>query len=596
MLVVDRHALVAVHPLDLFHEVLLGLPDTLDLEEFLGIPGALNNGVTGPHLGAVGDLETSQALDQVDVLGAVIGDHGDLTTTTLVLGDTDNAGDTGQGGLALGLASLEELDDPGKTAGEVLAGHTTGVEGTHGQLGTGLADRLGGDHADRLADLDGLVGSQRHAVAGRRDADGRFVGKRRQHPHPVDGGVVAHGDHLRLAHDHPGGENGAVAQGHVVSQSPAEQPGLEVAPAVGLVGTDLVDPDATHAHLGRERVDVVDDELLGHVDQSTGQVARVGGPQGGIDETLTGTRRGDEVLQHRQSLTEVGLDGAGNHVTTWVGHQATHAGDLADLHHVSTSTRLDHHVNRVGLVGLQGVDHLVGHLGGRRVPDLDLHLPTLAVGDDPLPELGLDLLGTLLVRVEDGRLLWRGLDIVDGHRQTRAGGEVEADVLHGVERLGHHLLRVTTGQVVHDRAQLGLTDLLVDEHDHLGSMATDLEGLDLVAREGGVEEHAARRGGVPRGGHAVGRRLDELRVLRRAVLDAGVQVHGPGLPGPLEVVDVPEDLALTGQALALGGQVVGTDNHVLGRGDQRTAVGRAEHVVGRQHQHAGLGLSLGRQR
>ena len=85
VLVVDRHALVAVHPLDLFHEVLLGLPDTLDLEKFLGIPGALDNGVTGPHLGTVGDLETSQALDQMNVLGAVIGDHGDLTTTTLVL-------------------------------------------------------------------------------------------------------------------------------------------------------------------------------------------------------------------------------------------------------------------------------------------------------------------------------------------------------------------------------------------------------------------------------------------------------------------------------------------------------------------------------
>ena len=39
VLVVDRHALVAVHLLDLVHEVLLGLADALDLEELLGIAG-----------------------------------------------------------------------------------------------------------------------------------------------------------------------------------------------------------------------------------------------------------------------------------------------------------------------------------------------------------------------------------------------------------------------------------------------------------------------------------------------------------------------------------------------------------------------------
>jgi hypothetical protein len=72
--------------------------------------------------------------------------------------------------LPLGGASLEQLDHAGQTAGDVGAGDTAGVEGPHGELGAGLADGLGGDHADGLADLDVLARGQRHAVAGTRDA------------------------------------------------------------------------------------------------------------------------------------------------------------------------------------------------------------------------------------------------------------------------------------------------------------------------------------------------------------------------------------------------------------------------------------------
>ena len=44
-------------------------------------------------------------------------------------------------------------------------GHTADVERPHGQLRAGLADRLGGDDADRLADLDRPAGGQVAAVA-----------------------------------------------------------------------------------------------------------------------------------------------------------------------------------------------------------------------------------------------------------------------------------------------------------------------------------------------------------------------------------------------------------------------------------------------
>ena len=150
------------------------------------------------------------------------------------------------------------------------------MEGPHGQLGTGLADRLGGDHADRLADLDRLPGSQRHAVAGHRHAGGRVVGERRQDADTVDVGVVAQQVGLDLADDRPGGKQAPTTLGlgvgdaptlrvsdlHIVGQRAAEQAGLQVEALVLHVSLDALDPDTADSALGLERIGVVNDQLL----------------------------------------------------------------------------------------------------------------------------------------------------------------------------------------------------------------------------------------------------------------------------------------------------------------------------------------------
>ena len=48
-----------------------------------------------------------------------------------------------------------------------------------------------------------------------------------------------------------------------------------------------------------------DDDIMGHINKTTGQVTSVSSLQSGISQTLTGTVGGDEVLQHRQTLLEV---------------------------------------------------------------------------------------------------------------------------------------------------------------------------------------------------------------------------------------------------------------------------------------------------
>ena len=54
--------------------------------------------------------------------------------------------------------------------------------------------------------------------------------------------------------------------------------------------------------LGRAAVVLADDDILRDVDETTGEVTRVGGTESGVGQTLAGTVGGDEVLGHRQAL------------------------------------------------------------------------------------------------------------------------------------------------------------------------------------------------------------------------------------------------------------------------------------------------------
>ena len=461
----------------------------------------------------------------------------------------------------------------------MCTGHTTGVEGPHRELGTRLTDRLGSDDADRFTKLDVAAGCERHAVARRGDAERGVVGQRRQHANPVDRFVVAERFELVVADHQATLVDGAVSKGDVIGEDTAEQARFQMRALVGGVGHDVVDPDAGHRAGAIEGIFLVDDELLRHVDEATGQVAGVRRTQRRVDESLAGARRGDEVLEHLQAFAEVALDGTRDHVTTRVGDEATHARNLADLHHVSSSTRVDHHVDRVELLALEAFLHPVGHLFGGFGPDLDLHLTALTIGDDAATELLLDLVGLLLVTVEDLALLRRGRHVVDRDREARLHGVLEAHVLDGVERDRHDVLVVATGKRVDQRAHLLLADLLVDER--------------VLRRERLVEEGTTDRGGLVLGGLAVGGGQHELG---HAVLDRGVDVDVAEFVRRRQFVDITEHPAGTLGVLHEIGEVVRTDDHVLRGRDQRAAVSRAEHVVGAEHEHTCLGLRLSGQR
>jgi hypothetical protein len=103
-----------------------------------------------------------------------------------------------------------------------------------------------------------------------------------------------------------------------------------IASASGLRPFAAVDDPLGDA-LRRAAVVHGDDDVLGHVGQLAGQVARVGRLEGRVGQTLAGAVRGAEVLQHGQAFAEVGLDRRLDDLAGRLGHQAAHAGQLADL-------------------------------------------------------------------------------------------------------------------------------------------------------------------------------------------------------------------------------------------------------------------------
>ena len=109
-----------------------------------------------------------------------------------------------------------------------------------------------------------------------------------------------------------------------------------------LLGLGARDPRAL---LGAAVV-LTSDDVLRHVDEAAGQVARVGGAQGGVGQTLARAVGRDEVLEDRHALAEVAPHGHVDDPSGRVGHQAAHAAQLADVALVTAGARAGHHRHR----------------------------------------------------------------------------------------------------------------------------------------------------------------------------------------------------------------------------------------------------------
>ena len=376
-----RHAGDFVHLLlqrDAFREILevnLAADFGQDRE---GVRIPLEQDVVDLHLGAVLEQHLGAVHHRVA-----------LFLAPLVVDDGHDAVAVHGNQLALGVLDgddVEELDEAvglGVLLGLLArsGGRAADVEGTHGELRSGLADGLRGNDAHRFAALHHASGGEVAAVAELADAALGFAGEHRADLDALDTGGLdrggqVFGDLLVQADDH-------VAFVVVLI---FERDAADDAVAQRLDDFARFDDGLDVNAVAGAAIGFGDDDVLRHVAQAAGEVAGVGRLQSRVGQTLARAVRGDEVLQHVQAFAEVGGDGLLDDFARGLGHQAAHAGELADLLFRSAGAGVGHDVNRIevaagAVVLFHGLEHFVGDSFGDLRPDFDDLVVALALGD-----------------------------------------------------------------------------------------------------------------------------------------------------------------------------------------------------------------------
>ena len=370
---------------------------------------------------------------------------------------------------------------------------TTDVEGPHRQLRAGLADRLRRDHADRFADVDQAAAAQVAAVALGADAEAGFAGQRGAHLDFVDAFGFEHFDHVFVEHLAGRQQHAVLRVQHVFGRGAAED-----TVAQRFDDFTAFDDGAHQRAVLRAAILLGHDQILRHVDQATRQVAGVRGLQRRVGQTLAGTVGGDEVLQHVQAFAEVRGDRRLDDRAVRLGHQAAHAGHLADLRGGTARTGVGHHVDGVEGLLLDFLAVAVGDLLLRELghhdlrhfvaglaPDVDHLVVALAGGHQTGDVLLLDLFDFLLGALDDAVLLRRHQHVVDADRDAGLGRQAEA-VLQQLVGEHHGLFQAALAE--RDVDELGdflLLQRLVDVRERQ-ALGQDL-GQQRAA-DGGVDQ------------------------------------------------------------------------------------------------------------
>ena len=254
-------------------------------------------------------------------------------------------------------------------------------------------------------------------------------------------------------------------------------------------------------------VGLADDDVLRHVDETPRQVAGVRRTQGRVGQSLARAVGGGEVLEDVEALHEVRLHRALDDVALRVGHEAAHPGELADLLERATGARVGHHEDRVQDVEV--LNHRLRDLLGARVPLLDDRLVALLLRDQAHVVLARELGDLLLVGLHDLALGRRDHDVVLGDRDAGLRGELEAEVLEGVEHLRDRRRAVGLHELVDELGRVALLHRRVDElvlrRVELVAHRLQQRPLDAVVvddpadRREDVAALTARAGGTRRG-------------------------------------------------------------------------------------------------
>ncbi len=328
--------------------------------------------------------------------------------------------------------------------------------------------------------------------------------------------------------------------------------------------------------------------VLRHVGQLAGKVARVGGLEGRIGQAFAGPVRRAEVLQHAQAFAEVGLDRRFDDFPGGLGHQAAHAGQLADLFDAAPGPGVGHQVHGVdvaaaaAVVGLHGVHHFRGDLFAGVGPGVQ-HLVVAFLFGDHAAVVQLFELENLLFRLGDVLGFGIGRDqVVGGEGQAAERALGEADLVEIVQQVDGGLA----------------SQPLVAVGDHRGQFAGPHGDIVIVhpPGQGHVEQDAADGGFDQAAGPGVFILGLQFSARRQFDLDPGMEFDLAQGVGQIGFFHRGENHPLAAAAGQFERHVVAAHDDILRGAHDGLAVGRAEDVVGGHHQGMGFDLGLDRQR
>ena len=195
----------------------------------------------------------------------------------------------------------------------------------------------------------------------------------------------------------------------------------------------------------------------------------------------------NEVLEHVQTLAEVRGDGRLDDFSRRLGHQPAHARELPDLLLGAARAGVRHNVDRVKLrrlvLGLHGLEHLVGDLVRHLRPDGDHLVVALAVSDDAVLILLFNLDDFLFRLFHQARLALRNQEVVDADGDAGLGGGQETERLDFVQQLDRGLETEAQVAVVAQGPQSLLPEQTVDEGHFFGQVI-----VENHAAHGGADE------------------------------------------------------------------------------------------------------------
>src|SRR5699024_10484794 len=177
VLIVDLNTLETVNSLHLAEHVVLYGTNAFDTKDIVRIYRTFCQLVSGFQIISVLNLDTGTVWDQISLrFSALIVCHNDLTFLLCIF-QCGNTFDLCDDGKTLRLPCLEKLLHTGKTLCDIAAGHTAGMEGTHGKLCTWLTDGLSRNNTDRFTYLYWLTSCHVGAVTFCADTDLALTGK-----------------------------------------------------------------------------------------------------------------------------------------------------------------------------------------------------------------------------------------------------------------------------------------------------------------------------------------------------------------------------------------------------------------------------------